>query len=292
MKICFATIVGRPNVGKSSLLNAIIGYNVAIVTDTVQTTRDQITGIYSDEDYQIIFTDTPGIHKPENKLGEFLNKAAYSTIKDIDVLLFLSPADEELGSGDKMILERIESVKNKIAVITKVDKIKKQPEKILEKINQLQEYNFSHIVSTDVNNLNSIDALIDLIKTYTYEGPEQYDPEYVTDKSMRFLAKEIIRESAINALYEELPHSISVEVNEFIEEEDIIEIDAIIYVKKASQKGMVIGKGASKIKEIGKNARYKMMHQFNSKVILRLKVKVANKWNNDEKQLAKFGYKI
>ncbi|EIE40230.1 GTPase Era [Mycoplasmopsis canis] len=292
MKICFASILGRPNVGKSSLVNAIVGYNVAIVTDTAQTTRDQITGIYTEDDFQLIFTDTPGIHKPENKLGESLNKSAYDATKNVDVLLFLSPADEKIGPGDRMILEKISKHPHKIAVVSKVSKIKGNPEAMTKKIQELSEYNFEHIVSTDVNNLNSIYSLIDLIKdNYSYEGEAQYDEDYVTDKTVRFLAKEIIRESAINALYDELPHSIAVEILEFNEDDpDHTIIDGIIYVKKDSQKGMVIGKNASKIKEIGKIARIKIMQQLQTKVTLTLKVKVAKKWNDDPESLSKFGY--
>ncbi|RIV16621.1 GTPase Era [Mycoplasmopsis gallopavonis] len=291
MKICFATILGRPNVGKSSLLNAIVGYNVAIVTPTAQTTRDQITGIYTENEYQIIFSDTPGIHKPLNKLGEALNKNAYDSIKNIDVILFLTPADELIGKGDEMILEKIKNIPHKIAVVSKIDKIKSNPSFLEEKLRELEKYNFEHIVSTDVNNFSSIQALIDLLKTYTYPGEAQYDVDYVTDKSMRFLAKEIIRESAINRLYQELPHSIAVEVTDFIEDPEHLEINAIIYVKKSSQKGMVIGKGAQMIKNIGIDARKKISHQFDIPTILNLKVKVANKWIDDEETLSKFGYR-
>ncbi|MEI2462555.1 GTPase Era [Mycoplasmopsis felis] len=292
MKICFASILGRPNVGKSSLLNSIIGYNVAIVTDTAQTTRDQITGIYTDDTHQIIFTDTPGIHKPENQLGETLNKNAYDSIKDIDVLLFLTPIDEKIGPGDKMILDKISKIENKIAVISKIDKAKGKPELVSQKINELTSYNFKHIISTDIKNLNSIENLINLIKEFSYEGQLQYDPEYLTDKSMRFIAKEIIRESAINLLYDELPHSIAIEITEFNEADpERIFIDAIIYVKKDSQKGMVIGKKAEKIKKIGTNARLKIMQQFGTPINLSLKVKVAKKWNDNVELLSKFGYK-
>ncbi|WP_406613548.1 GTPase Era [Mycoplasma corogypsi] len=299
MKICFISIIGRPNVGKSSLTNAIVGYDVAIVTKTAQTTRDQIIGIYNDEDTQLIFTDTPGIHKPQNKLGEALNKNAYEAAKDVDVVLFLTPADEKIGPGDKMILDKIQNLKHKIAVITKIDTIKSQPEKLLAKMDELQEFQFEHIVSTSKDDFKSIDALIDLIKTYSYEGPLQYDESYVTDKSMRFIAKEIIRESAIEQLRDELPHSIAVEITDFIEDPDDLDefgnqkilINATIYVKKDSQKGMVIGKNASKIKQIGVNARMKIMRQFNQKTTLNLKVKVAKKWIDNQEALARFGYK-
>ncbi|QGZ97743.1 GTPase Era [Mycoplasma sp. NEAQ87857] len=291
MKICFATIVGRPNVGKSSLLNAIVGYDVAIVTDTAQTTRDQITGIYTEDNYQIIFTDTPGIHKPQNKLGESLNKNAYDSLKNIDLVLFLTPSDEKLGPGDRLILEKIQNFSNKIGVISKVNKIKGNPELLIEKIKSLEPYGFKQILATDVDNFKSIDSLIQEIKTYAYEGQAQYDEDYITDKSMRFIAKEIIRESAINQLYDELPHSIAVEVENFIEQDEHLTIDATIYVKKSSQKGMVIGKGASKIKKIGQDARLKISHQFQIPTTLNLKVKIAKKWIDDEGMLSRFGYK-
>ncbi len=289
MKVCIISILGRPNVGKSSLLNKIIKYDLAIVSNVPQTTRDQIMGVYTENDYQFVFVDTPGIHKPLNLLGESLNKEAFSSINDIDCILFLTPVNEEIKSGDKLILERIANSKNKIAVISKID-LAKSPDDISKKIKSLEEFNFQKIISVSNKNDKSIDSLIEILKEYSYEAPPFYDEDYITDKSMRFMAKEYIRESAINLLTDELPHSIAVEVQDFIEEEDRITINAIIYVKKDSQKGILIGKGASMIKKIGTNARMKMSHQFNSKVTLNLKIKVSNKWINDKSALKKFGY--
>ncbi|MEE3928542.1 GTPase Era [Mycoplasmopsis ciconiae] len=289
-KICFIAILGRPNVGKSSLMNQIVNYNVSIVTNTPQTTRDQIAAIYNDEEYQLIFIDTPGIHKPLNKLGEALNKNALQTISETDLVLFLTPADEKLGKGDLYILEQIQKIENKIAVISKIDKIN-DINLITQKIEDLSHYNFKMITSVSVNKHKSVEDLINILKENAYEDLAYYDDDYITDKSMRFLAKEIIRESAINSLYEELPHSIAVEVSDFEEEsEDQINIRAVIYVKKDSQKGMVIGVNGQKIKQIGKLARLKMQQQFDTHVYLELKVKVAKKWVDDEKQLKRFGY--
>ncbi|UUD35341.1 GTPase Era [Mycoplasmopsis caviae] len=288
MKVCLASIIGRPNVGKSSLINKIVKYDVAIVTNVPQTTRDQIVGVYNEDDFQLVFVDTPGIHKPLNLLGESLNKSTYESTKEVDCLLFLSPVNEKIGQGDILILNKIKDQENKIAVISKID-LAKNPDEIKEKIEELKRYNFDTILSVSANDDKSVESLIKVIKKYAYDGEPFYDQDYITDKSLRFIAKEIIRESAINLLREELPHSIAVEVLEFIEDEDI-KIDAIIYVKKASQKGMVIGKQGQMIKQIGTNARKKMMSQFDAKVQLNLKVKIANKWINDIKILKKFGY--
>ncbi|WP_029905450.1 GTPase Era [Mycoplasmopsis opalescens] len=290
MRVALVSIIGRPNVGKSSLMNKIISYEASIVSNVPQTTRDQITGIYNEDNYQIVFLDTPGIHKPLNMLGEALNKNAYDTLKGSDALLFLTPINEKIGKGDQLILEKISKFPYKIAVLTKID-LANNPDLIANKIKDLEAYNFDHVISVSIKNDKSIDQLIELLKKYTYEGDPFYDPEYITDKSMRFIAREIIRESAINNLRDELPHSIAVEVNEFNEDfEDKIIIEAIIYVKKASQKGMVIGAGGQKIKTIGMQARRKIMAQFATKVELNLKVKIANKWINDPKTLKKFGY--
>ncbi|WP_029513162.1 GTPase Era [Mycoplasmopsis primatum] len=289
MKICLVSILGRPNVGKSTLLNNLVKYDVSIVTNVPQTTRDQIVGIYGDSEYQIVFVDTPGIHKPLNLLGESLNKEAFNSINDTDCILFVSPINESIKEGDKLILSKIANVKNKIAIISKID-LAKKPSDIQQKIDDLQEYNFLKILSVSDKYPKAIDDLLEIVKEFAYDGEPFYDADYVTDKSMRFIAKEIIRESAINLLTDELPHSIAVEVSDFIETDERIEINAFIYVKKNSQKGILIGKGASMIKKIGTNARIKMQKQFDSKIVLNLKVKVANKWVDDQKTLKKFGY--
>ncbi|MBU4690350.1 GTPase Era [Mycoplasma sp. ES3157-GEN-MYC] len=289
MKVSIVSIIGRPNVGKSSLLNQILNYELAIVSNIPQTTRDQINGVYNEPGYQIVFVDTPGIHKPLNKLGESLNKNAYDSLKDIDCILFLSPVNENIGSGDRVILEKIQNQKNKIAVISKMD-LAKSPDILLAKVEELRSYGFEKIYSISTDNISSIKSLIEELKSCCYDGEPYYDEDYITDKSMRFMAKEIIRVSAMKLLREELPHSIAVEVNEFIENEDQINIEALIFVKKPSQKGMVIGKDGQMIKNIGINARKHMSMLFDTKVDLRLKVKIADKWINDPKFLKKMGY--
>ncbi|MBU4689500.1 GTPase Era [Mycoplasma zalophidermidis] len=289
MKVSIVTIIGRPNVGKSSLLNQILNYELAIVSNIPQTTRDQINGVYNEPGYQIVFVDTPGIHKPLNKLGESLNKNAYNSLKDIDCILFLSPVNENIGAGDKVILEKIQNQKNKIAVISKVD-LAKSPDILLAKVEELRSFGFEKIYSISTDNISSIKSLIEELKSYCYDGEPYYDEDFITDKSMRFMAKEIIRVSAMKLLREELPHSIAVEVSEFIENENQINIEALIFVKKPSQKGMVIGKDGQMIKNIGINARKHMSMLFGAKVDLRLKVKIADKWINDPKFLKKMGY--
>lgn len=289
-KICFVTIVGRPNAGKSSLLNTILGYNLSIVTLVAQTTRNQITGVYTEGNLQIIFIDTPGIHKPKSLFGEHLNKEAFDTFSSVDLVLFLSPADEEVLKGDLFILEKLKNVKNKVAVITKLDKVNSRPQLLKDKVNSLMEHDFKEIVATSIENEESIDSLVQLIEKYSYPGDFQYAEDDVTDKSVLFITKEIIRECAINNLSDELPHSIYVEIENFEEDENFLLVEGIIYVTKDSQKGMLIGKNASMIKKIGQLARNKISSQFEKRVNLFLKVKVSKNWQKDPKILKKIGY--
>ncbi|MFA7703039.1 GTPase Era [Mycoplasmopsis synoviae] len=289
-KICFVTIVGRPNAGKSSLLNTILGYNLSIVTPVAQTTRNQITGVYTEGNLQIIFIDTPGIHKPKSLFGEHLNKEAFDTFSSVDLVLFLSPADEEVLKGDLFILEKLKNVKNKVTVITKLDKVNSRPQLLKDKVNSLMEHDFKEIVATSIENEESIDSLVQLIEKYSYPGDFQYAEDDVTDKSVLFITKEIIRECAINNLSDELPHSIYVEIENFEEDENFLLVEGIIYVTKDSQKGMLIGKNASMIKKIGQLARNKISSQFEKRVNLFLKVKVSKNWQKDPKILKKIGY--
>lgn len=290
MKVGFVAILGRPNVGKSSLLNKILQYKVSITSSTPQTTRDQIKGIYNDEDSQIIFVDTPGIHKPKQKLGESLNEASYSSLKDADVVLFLQPANEAIGPGDRHIIEKLKG-KNAVAIVTKLDT--SNVDEVKEKAAELRELGFKDVLGVSISIDKSIDHLIDYLKENLEEGIPFYDREDLTDMSMRFIAKEIIRESAIENTKDEVPHSIGVEIDEFkepTEEKNLTSIFATIYVERDSQKGILVGAQGSMIKKIGTSARIKLEEASGEKVFLNLKVKVNKNWTNDEKQIKKMGY--
>ncbi|MCK5866811.1 MAG: GTPase Era [Mycoplasmataceae bacterium] len=290
MKVGFVAIIGRPNVGKSTLLNTMLDYKVSITSKKPQTTRDQIKGIYNDSESQIIFIDTPGIHKPQQTLGESLNKSSYSSLKDADIILFLSPVDEAIGPGDKLIIEKIKD-KKKVALITKLDKATETEAGIKARI--LKENGFDTVIGTSVSSEKSINHLINYLKDNLPEGHQFYGEDDITDKSMRFIAKEIIRESTINRLKDEIPHSIGVIVEEFKEakdEESKNKIRAVIYVERESQKGIVIGTGGRVIKAIGKISTDKLNEQFPNKSRIELKVKVLKKWTNNAKNIKTMGY--
>ena len=286
MKVCWVGIIGRPNVGKSTLINNIIQYDLSIISNKPQTTRDQILGIYNEKDYQIIFLDTPGIHKPQSKFGDELNKKAYQTLDESDVILFLQPSNEVISKGDLSILEKIKSFENKIALITKIDLIKSNSE-LNEKIIQLSNFGFKEIIPISSNNRKSIDEVIAQIKKFSYEDEKLYDDDYITDKSELFLSKEIIRYCAIENLQDELPHSIAIEISkyEINQNETLRKIEAVIYCKKESQKGIIIGKGGSMIKKIGTKARKLISDKFDTNVVLKLDVKVDKDWINNDKKI-------
>ncbi|MBD5423481.1 MAG: GTPase Era [Mycoplasma sp.] len=291
MKVCWVGIIGRPNVGKSTLINKIIEYDLSIISNKPQTTRDQILGIYNKDGYQLIFLDTPGIHKPQSKFGQELNKKAFDTLKEIDLLLFLQPVDQNVSNGDIMILEKIKDFKSKIAVITKNDLLKSN-DNLNDKIIELSKYNFISILPISRNNDKSINKLIEEIKHFSYEDDQLYDDDYITDKSELFISKEIIRYCAIENLSDELPHSIAIEINRYdISEDDLFrDIEATIYCKKESQKGIIVGKNGTMIKNIGTKARKIISEKFNSKVNLKLVVKVNKDWINNNNEIKKLGY--
>lgn len=291
MKICWIGIIGRPNVGKSTLLNKIINYDLSIVSNKAQTTRDNILGIYNDEEYQFIFVDTPGIHKPQSKFGKKLNEKAIEATKDADVILFLQPVNQKISSGDLMILNHIKDIKNKIAIITKID-LAKNNEEVNEKIIELNNFNFQAILPAAQNKDKLIINITNEIKKYAYEDQRYYEEDDITDKSELFLSKEIIRSCAINNLNDELPHSIAIEIvkYEINDENEKRNIEAIIYCKKESQKGIIIGKNGSLIKKIGMCSRKLISEKFGFQTNLILNVKVNKDWINNDKEIKKFGY--
>jgi GTP-binding protein Era len=274
-KTCTVLLIGRPNVGKSTLLNKILNYEVAIVSKFAQTTRDQIKGIYNDDEYQLVFLDTPGMHKGQNLLSRRLNQKAIESLKSADLILFLTPANDEFGRGDNYILNLVKETKTPtIIVLTKID-LAKDKSLMNNKIETLKKMGIKDIFGVGFDYDQSYIDLLNEIKKYAIEQEVEFEDDIFTDSSMRFLAKEIIRESALSKLYDELPHSIAVEIDDFKEQENLFEIYATIYVKKESQKGILIGKNASMIKNISIDARQKMQRIFNSRIFLNIGVKVS-----------------
>ena len=289
-KTCTVLLIGRPNVGKSTLLNKILNYEVAIVSKFAQTTRDQIKGIYNDDEYQLVFLDTPGMHKGQNLLSRRLNQKAIESLKSADLILFLTPANDEFGRGDNYILNLVKETKTPtIIVLTKID-LAKDKSLMNNKIETLKKMGIKDIFGVGFDYDQSYIDLLNEIKKYAIEQEVEFEDDIFTDSSMRFLAKEIIRESALSKLYDELPHSIAVEIDDFKEQENLFKIYATIYVKKESQKGILIGKNASMIKNISIDARQKMQRIFNSRIFLNIGVKVSEDWVNDENKIKKLGY--
>lgn len=289
-KTCTVLLIGRPNVGKSTLLNKILNYEVAIVSKFAQTTRDQIKGIYNDDEYQLVFLDTPGMHKGQNLLSRRLNQKAIESLKSADLILFLTPVNDEFGRGDNYILNLVKETKTPtIIVLTKID-LAKDKSLMNNKIETLKKMGIKDIFGVGFDYDQSYIDLLNEIKKYAIEQEVEFEDDIFTDSSMRFLAKEIIRESALSKLYDELPHSIAVEIDDFKEQENLFEIYATIYVKKESQKGILIGKNASMIKNISIDARQKMQRIFNSRIFLNIGVKVSEDWVNDEDKIKKLGY--
>ena len=292
MKSGFVAIIGRPNVGKSTLLNQILGQKIVITTDKAQTTRKRIKGIYTTGLGQIVFVDTPGVHKPLNKLGEFLLDEAKIAVPDADVILFLVDGSEPAGKGDKWIAQNLLQTEIPIIVVmNKVDKIKKQ-EKIEENLlsyKTLFDKNLP-VVKVSAKTGRNIDTLIKNIYKKLPQGAPLYPEEIVTEETMRDVTEEVIREKILLNTSDEIPHSVAVKVDNYKEEENIDKIYATIYCEHKSQKGILIGKGGNLLKKIGTEARLELEKITEKKVYLELQVKVEKDWRKKEKILKSFGY--
>lgn len=290
MKSGFVSFVGRPNVGKSTLLNTIIGKKVAIATNKPQTTRNLIQGIYNDPDSQIVFVDTPGIHKPNNKLGSVLNRQAYYTFDEVDIVVLLVDGSEQLGTGDKFVIERLKEVKQPvILVINKIDKLSK--EQIYLKIKEYSElYDFKEIIPLSAMKNSNVKELIKVLKEYLQVGEQMFDEELYTNSSERFMVSEMIREKVFNLTEQEVPHSLTCVVEEMKFNRNSVSIIASIIVDRDSLKKIIIGARGSKIKQIGIEARKDIENLLGKKVFLELYVRTIEKWRDKEKYLMEFGY--
>lgn len=288
----FISIIGRPNVGKSTFLNRVIGQKIAIMSDKPQTTRNKVQGVLTTNDAQYIFIDTPGIHKPKHKLGDFMMKVAQTTLKEVDVILFMVNAQEGYGRGEEFILEKFQSVNTPIfLVINKIDQV--HPDELLTLIESYKEkYDFSEIIPISALEGNNVETLLAQIKKYIPEGPQYYPADQVTDHPERFIVSELIREKALHLTREEIPHSLAVLIDkmERKENKDIVHVMATIIVERDSQKGIVIGKQGKMLKEIGQRARLDIENLLGSKVFLELWVKVQKDWRNKMSQLRDFGF--
>jgi len=290
MKSGFVGVIGRPNVGKSTLINSIIGKKVAITSSKPQTTRNIIQGIYNEDKVQIVFVDTPGIHKPVNKLGKTLNRQAYYSIDDTDIILFLVDAFEGLGKGDIYILDKLKNVnKPVILLINKIDKI--SHEEILKRIDDYRElYDFDEIIPVSALTKNNIEDLIDTLKKYLPDTIKYYGEDSVTNKSLEFLMAEIVREKVFNFTDEEVPHSITCITDSVGIGKNSYNIHISVIVDRESLKKIVVGKQGEMIKKIGIEARKELEALLNKNVYLELFVKTVKKWREKEKYLNEFGF--
>lgn len=287
----FVSIIGRPNVGKSTFVNRVIGHKIAIMSDKAQTTRNKIQGVMTRDDAQIIFIDTPGIHKPKHKLGDYMMRVAKNTLSEIDAIMFMVNVNEDIGRGDEYIMEMLKNVKTPIfLVLNKIDLV--HPDTLMPKIEQYQSYmDFTDIIPISALEGLNVDHFIDVLKSFLPEGPKYYPDNQISDHPDQFVVSEIIREKILHLTSEEIPHAIGVNVDRMIkEDEDRVRIEATIYVERDSQKGIVIGKGGKKLKEVGKRARRDIEMLLGSKVYLELWVKVQRDWRNKVNFIRQIGY--
>ena len=289
----FAALVGRPNVGKSTLMNGMIGEKISIMSDRPQTTRNKIMGIFSADHAQIMFLDTPGIHKPLHKLGEYMNQAAIGTLNQVDVILFVVDACEKKGAGEKFIIEHLKKVKTPVLlVINKIDKLDDKRKLLGIMQSYKNDFNFSAVVPVSALCKDGFAELQEEIIRHLPEGPAMFPEDELTDQPMRVIAAEMIREKVLRYTHDEVPHAIAVEINEFKERPNgTVFIRATIFVERESQKGIVIGAGGSLLKKIGLEARRDIENLTGGGVFLDLWVKVQADWRNKSKILKEFGYR-
>ena len=291
MRSGFVSIIGRPNTGKSTLLNTVLKTHLAIVSNVAGTTRNAIQGVYNDEEAQIIFIDTPGLHKPQDRLGKLLNQDAYQSLDDIDVVLFVVDASAPLGKGDKFITQALKSTTAPvILVLNKIDKL--DNEGILNAINTYKElYDFSDIVAISAIKDDNVNRLISVIKKYLTDDIKYYDDDTLTNTSVRFIIGELVREKILNLTNDEVPHSVTCLTTLYEEKKDIININVDIIVDRDSLKKIIIGHNGQMIKNIGTYARRDIEAMLHKQIYLELYVKTIKNWRDKEKYLTELGFK-
>ncbi|QGP75773.1 GTPase Era [Tetragenococcus halophilus] len=288
----FVAIIGRPNVGKSTLLNRIVGQKIAIMSDKAQTTRNKIQGVYTTDNMQIVFIDTPGIHKPKHRLGDYMVNEAYGALQEVEAVLFMVNADEKRGKGDNLIIERLQKLDVPVfLVVNKIDKI--HPDDLLAVIQDYStQMDFAEVVPLSATQGNNCETLMQLLEEQIPEGPQYFPKDQITDHPEYFIVSELVREKVLLFTQEEIPHSVAVVVDSMKRDEnDKIRIQATINVERDSQKGIIIGKGGKMLKQIGIRARQDMEKMLGDKVYLELWVKVQKDWRDKQRTLDDFGYK-
>ena len=288
----FVAIVGRPNVGKSTFMNYVLGQKIAIMSDKAQTTRNKIQGVYTKDDAQIVFLDTPGIHKPKHELGEFMVKSAYSALKEVDAVLFMVNVSEKRGPGDDFIIEKLKGIKTPIfLVLNKIDLV--TPEVLLERVESYKDaLDFAGVFPISVLQGNNVNELMEGLINALPEGPQYYPADQITDHPEYFVVSELIREKILQLTQEEIPHSVAVTVDKMQKDEfDKVHVYANIIVERKSQKGIIIGKGGRLLKEIGTRARRAIQQLLGNKVYLELWVKVEKDWRKRKSNLQEYGYR-
>ena len=290
-KAGFVTLIGRPNVGKSTLMNYLIGQKIAITSNKPQTTRNRIQTVLTTEEGQVVFVDTPGIHKAKNKLGEYMVNVAERTLNEVDVVMWLVEPTTFIGAGEQHIASQLKKVQTPvILVINKIDSVK--PEEVLASISAYKDlYEFAEIVPVSARNGNNTEELLKVIMKYLPYGPQFYDEDTVTDQPERQIVAEIIREKALHSLNEEIPHGIAVAIDQMKMRNKVMHIDATIICERDSHKGIIIGKQGNMLKKIGSTARFEIERMLECKVNLKLWVKVKKDWRDSEFLMKNFGYR-